>query len=152
MYKIMVTRTQGLKFMDCMGGSLGTKTFYPFFTLSNLGSWILAIYIEYYLKSLLSHNEFSIKFFLVLIFKIGTSVRSSSWSAFRRSTGNDVSGHKKQHYFLFFSFSFFSFPVVYFSHRRSARIKKLILKKLTGASKNLGVDTFPDPVSQFWTT
>ena len=33
--------------------------------------------------------------------QIGTSVRRSSWSAFRRSTGNDVSGHYKRRYFLF---------------------------------------------------
>ena len=39
---------------------------------------------------------------------IGTSVRRSSRSAFGRSTGNDVSGHYKRHYFLF-SF-FFSSP------------------------------------------
>ena len=38
---------------------------------------------------------------------------------------------------------FFS-SVVYFSHRRSSRIKKL-----TGAPKNSGVDTFPNPVSHF---
>ena len=56
------------------------------------------------------------------ILRIGMSVRRSSRSAFGRSTGNDVSGHYKRHYFLF-SFSFF-FSVVYFSHRRSARIKK----------------------------
>ena len=36
---------------------------------------------------------------------IGTSVRRSSRSAFGRSTGNDVSGHYKRHYFL----SFFPF-------------------------------------------
>ena len=48
----------------------------------------------------------------------GTSVRRSSRSAVGRSTGNDVSGHYKRLSFLF--------SVVYFSHRRSARIKKLI--------------------------
>ena len=37
----------------------------------------------------------------------------------------------------------------YFSHRRSARIKKLIWRKLTGAPQNLGVDPFPDPVGHF---
>ena len=65
--------------------------------------------------------------------EIGTSVRRSSRSAFGRLTGNDVSGHYKHHYFLFsflfsffFSFLFSFFPVVYFSHRRSAPIKKLI--------------------------
>ena len=62
---------------------------------------------------------------------IGTGMRGSSRSAFGRSTGNDVSDHYKRHYFLFFLFSFFFFfsflfSVVYFSHRRSARIKKLI--------------------------
>ena len=34
----------------------------------------------------------------------GTSGRRSSWSAFGRSTGKDVSGHFKRHYFLFFLF------------------------------------------------
>ena len=53
--------------------------------------------------------------------------------------GNDVSGHYKQHYFLFFFF------VVYFSHRRSARIKKLIWQKLMAAPNNLGFDLFPNP-------
>ena len=48
---------------------------------------------------------------------------------------------------LFFSCLFFS--TVFFSHRRSARIKKPILQKLTGAPKNLGLDTFLDPVSHF---
>ena len=51
-------------------------------------------------------------------------------------------------WYFFFFFSFF-FSVVYFSHRRSALIKKLIQRKLTGASQNLGVDTFPDPVGHF---
>ena len=32
-----------------------------------------------------------------------------------------------------------------FSHRGTARIKKLILRKLFRTPKNLGVDTFPDP-------
>merc|ERR1711942_614120 len=53
-------------------------------------------------------------------------------------------------FFSFFSFLFFLlFSVVYFSHRRSARIKKLILRKLLRMPKNLRVDTFPDPVSHF---
>ena len=44
--------------------------------------------------------------------------------AFRRSTGNDVSGHYFHHYFRFvFSFCFSVAP---FSHRRSAPIKKPI--------------------------
>ena len=40
----------------------------------------------------------------------------------------------------------FFFSVATFSHGTIARIKKLILRKFTGAPKNLGVDTFPDPV------
>ena len=43
----------------------------------------------------------------------------------------------------------FFFSVTTFSHTRSALINKLILWKLTGAHKNLGVDTFPDPVGHF---
>ena len=43
------------------------------------------------------------------------------------------------------------FPVVYFSLRRSARIKTLIQRKLTEALKKLGVNPFPDPVGHFWT-
>ena len=78
---------------------------------------------------------------------IGTSVQLSSWSAFGRSTGYDVSGHYKRHYFLLFLF--FLLSVVYFSHRRSARIKKLILGKLLKMPKNLGVDTFTDLVGHF---
>ena len=38
-------------------------------------------------------------FGFVSVFVIGTSVRRSSRSAFGRSTGNDVSGHYKRHYF-----------------------------------------------------
>ena len=41
------------------------------------------------------------------------------------------------------------FSVVHFSHRRSARIKKLIYRKLTGAPQNLGVDPYPVPVGHF---
>ena len=39
--------------------------------------------------------------------------------------------------------------VATFSHKRSAWIKKLFLQKFSGAPKNLRVDTFPDPVSNF---
>ena len=69
------------------------------------------------------------------------------------------SGHYFHPSFLFFpvfspSFSppFFSrfFPsVATFSHRMSARIKKLILRKLLRTPKNLGVDTFPAPLCHF---
>ena len=45
-------------------------------------------------------------------------------------------------------FFYLFFPsVATFSH--SARIKKLILQKLTGAPKNLDVDHFLDPVGNF---
>ena len=49
-------------------------------------------------------------------------------------------GQYKQHYFLFFFSFFFCFflSIVYFSHRRSARIKKLNLWKLTEAPEKLG--------------
>ena len=50
---------------------------------------------------------------------------------------------------FFFFFLFFFFSVATFSHRSSARIKKLIEQKLIGAPKNLGVDTFPDSVGYF---
>ena len=53
-------------------------------------------------------------------------------------------------FFFFFLFFFsFLFSVVYFSHRRSAWIKKLIQQKLTGAPKNLGIHAFADPLSHF---
>ena len=48
--------------------------------------------------------------------------------------------------YIFFPFLFSS--IIYFSHR-SVRIKKVILQKLTGTHKNLGVDNFPDPVGHF---
>ena len=47
-----------------------------------------------------------------------TSDRHSSQLAFRQSTGIDISGHYKQHFFFF--------SVVFLSQRRSAQIKKLI--------------------------
>ena len=65
---------------------------------------------------------------------------------------NDVSG------LLFSPISFagtssvffqFHFSVATFSHRRSARIKKLILRKLLKMANNLGLDPFPDPVGHF---
>ena len=51
-------------------------------------------------------------------------------------------------FFFFFSFFFpffFFFSVATFSHRRSARIKKIILRKLLRTPKNLGID----PVDHF---
>ena len=41
------------------------------------------------------------------------------------------------------------FRVTTFFNRTAPQIKKLILQKLIGAPKNLGVDTFPDPVGHF---
>ena len=52
---------------------------------------------------------FTCNFTSLLSILIGTSGRRSSRSAFGRSTGNDVSGHYKRHYFLFFLFFLFSF-------------------------------------------
>ena len=47
--------------------------------------------------------------------------------AVRRLTGNDISGHYFHHFFLLpFPSSFLPFSVAPFSHRGSARIKKLI--------------------------
>ena len=59
------------------------------------------------------------------------------------------SGHYFRRYFLFFSLPLPLFSVATFSHRQSARIKKLIQQKLTGAPNNLGLDPFPDPVGHF---
>ena len=81
--------------------------------------------------------------------QIGMSMHPSSRFAFGLSTNNDVSGHYKRHYFLFSFLFFFFFSVVYFSHRRSARIKKLIKRKLLKTSKNLVENTFPGSVSHF---
>ena len=75
-----------------------------------------------------------------------TKIRHKDIGTNVRSTGNDISGHYKRHSFLFTLF----FSVVYFSHRRSDQIKKLIEQKLMGLPKNLRVRHFPDPVSHFW--
>ena len=39
---------------------------------------------------------------------------------------------------------------VYFSHSVEVKMKKLILKKLIGMPKILGVRQFADPFSHFW--
>ena len=75
-------------------------------------------------------------------------------AAFQRSTaGNDVVATLITSLFFIFSRFFYSpffFPsVATFSHRRSARIKKLIQRKLLRMPKNLGADTLPDPVALF---
>ena len=80
------------------------------------------------------------------LYFFGTSVRRSSRSAFGRLTGNDVSGHYKRHYFLFFSFFFLRRLI--FSQKECSD-QKLILRKLMGASKKSSIDTFKDPVGHF---
>ena len=62
-------------------------------------------------------------------FVIGMSVRCSSRSVFGRSTGNDVSGHYKRHYF--FSIFFFSSSIFPFSPSRPFLIEGVL------GSKNL---------------
>ena len=52
-------------------------------------------------------------------------------------------------FYLKFDLFLFLFSVFFFSRRRSDCIKKLILWKLTGAPKTLGVNTFLGAVSQF---
>ena len=44
----------------------------------------------------------------------------------------------------------FSPSVVYFSHTRSALIKKPIQRKLTGVPKNQEVHPIPGTISHFW--
>ena len=76
--------------------------------------------------------------------------RRCSRSAFRRLTGNDVSGPLFSslffHFFFSFFFSFFIFfffSVAYFSHRSALRMKKCLQRKLFGAGQNLGINSFP---------
>ena len=59
--------------------------------------------------------------------KIGTSGRRSSWSVFGRSTGNSISGHYKQHYFLVSVFLPF-FPV-FFSPSSTFLIEGVLERK-----------------------
>ena len=86
----------------------------------------------------------------------GASVRRSSG---RRSGGRLLAMTQWPLFssvFPFFSpvffpqyFSCFFSSVATPSHRRSARIKKLIQQKLLRTPKNLGVHTFPDPLCHF---
>ena len=62
-----------------------------------------------------------------------------------RPAGNDILATIFIIILYFFPHFFFS-TVATFSHRRCAWIKKLILRWLAGANKNLGVGTFRDPV------
>ena len=69
------------------------------------------------------------------------------WLAFQLVTVQAVDWHYDSGplFSLFFStFLFFSFTT--FPYKRSARIKKLIQQKLTGAPKNLGVHNFSIPI------
>ena len=61
------------------------------------------------------------------------------WSAFQSIAVQAVDWHD--------DYFHYSFPPL--SHRRSARIKKLIVRKLTGVPKNHGVHPFLDPVGHF---
>ena len=61
------------------------------------------------------------------------------WSAFQLIAVQAVDWHD--------DYFHYSFPPL--SHRRSARIKKLIVRKLTGVPKNHGVPPFLDPVGHF---
>ena len=49
-------------------------------------------------------------------------------------------------------FPLFFSSIVYFSHRRSARIKKIVYRKLIGAPKNLRVDTSPGLPLSSWSS
>ena len=63
--------------------------------------------------------------FAQMLLSFGTCSLSCSRSAFRRSTGNAVSGYFFRHYFYFSPFFFLFFPmchIVYSSHIKSARI------------------------------
>ena len=64
----------------------------------------------------------------------------SSWSAYRGFSGNDVNCH---YFRCFFHLSFLApvFPMVFSAIYFSCRLRTLI--------KNLGIDTFPDPVGHF---
>ena len=72
-----------------------------------------------------------IQYVNLIIIGIGMSGRRSSWLAFGRSSTTLVATRNNIIFSLFF-IDLFSFSVVYFPHRRSARIKKLILRRLTG--------------------
>ena len=91
------------------------------------------------------------KFFGPIFFyrpNIGMGLGDIHW---RRGIKPFQAEHFRLKSFFFLFFPFFLFPsVATFSHKRSGQIKKPFLRKLMGVSKNLGVDTFPDPVSHFW--
>ena len=49
---------------------------------------------------------------------------------------------------IIFPFLFFLFSIVFFSHRGSPRITKLI-EQVDGSAQTLGINIFPDPVDHF---
>ena len=77
-----------------------------------------------------------------LIDLIGTSGWRSSWLAFGWSTGNNIRGHCKQHYFLLVFFS----PLSTYLIEGVLGWKNLFSKKWW---ERLGVDTFPELVIHF---
>ena len=77
-----------------------------------------------------------------------TAVVVRAVSLGRSTASNDVVATILISLFPFYRPVFFP-SVATYSHRRSARIKKLIKRKLLRMPKNLGVDTFPDPVGHF---
>ena len=59
--------------------------------------------------------------------------------------------HQREAYgIVYHHSSLFGCTEFYFSHSRSAQIKKLILGNLLRTPINQGVDTFPDPVGNVW--
>ena len=90
-----------------------------------LGHFIICVFFN---------NSKILVFFVTIFFPFafGKSGRRSSRQAFGRSTGNGFRGHYKRNYFPFFPFSV-----------------PIIERKLTGVPKNIGVETFPDPVGHY---
>ena len=95
----------------------------------------------------LDYTWLSMQFFRINRVNIGTSGRRSSRLPFRGLTGTTIVDCYFHHSFTLLLF--FHFSATTFSHRRNARIKKLILWKLTLVPKNLGVHPFPDHVGHF---
>ena len=79
--------------------------------------------------------------------KSGTSGRRCSRSPLGGRLATTIVDRYFHHYFLFFLSILFS--VATFSHRGSARIKKLIQQKLLEIANILGLHPFPDLVGHF---
>ena len=98
-----------------------------------------------------SNSKFSISATPFFTSINGTSVRRFSRSAFGRSTGNDVSGHYKRHYFLFlffFLFFFFFLRRLLFSQKECSD-QKTYFAKVARTPKKKEINTFPDPIGHF---